>query len=85
MDTKRKVQVGAAAVIANGLLALSIMSPGTALANPCPLQSKCVCGDLAYCQSIAQPGCTATGGAFCTPSGGWCGSQGSKITICEYK
>jgi hypothetical protein len=67
METKRKLQFGAAAVIANGLLALTAMTPRTALANPCAEKILCSCQNLAYCQSIAAPGCTATSVQTCTP------------------
>jgi hypothetical protein len=60
METKRKVQFSAGAVIANGLLALSLMSPLPALANPCADYNQCGCINLAGCQVIAPPGCTAT-------------------------
>jgi hypothetical protein len=83
MESKRKLQLGAtAAVIANGLFALSL-APSPALATSCPEQAKCACGNLAYCQSIALPGCTAVGGQFCLNLPG-CGEV-SYITICEYQ
>lgn len=83
MEIERRVQFGAVSVIVNGLLALSIMSPGTAVANPCTLQVVCqrACETLTYCQAIAKPGCTATsvvcdhGGVICPPLVG---------TVCHY-
>ena len=63
MKTRRKIQFGAAAVIANSVLALGLMAPRSALATPC--QPKLFCGyqfctGLAFCQGVADPGCTAT-------------------------
>jgi hypothetical protein len=61
MKTVRKLQLGAVAVILNGLAAFTAMTPQAALANPCPVRGFCgLCPTLAYCQSIASPGCTAT-------------------------
>jgi hypothetical protein len=69
METKRKLQLSAAAVIANGLLALTAMSPRPALANPCSPNSSCdyvgtTCNTgaaIARCNAYhAAPGCTAT-------------------------
>lgn len=62
MDTTRKVQLSAAAVIANGVLALSLMSPPSALADSC--ESRVLCGVCSGnptqdCQNAA-PGCTVT-------------------------
>jgi hypothetical protein len=67
MEIKRKLQFGASAVIANAALALGIMSPIPAQANPCSPIVRCnvyLCGGagggLAGCQAVALPGCTAT-------------------------
>jgi hypothetical protein len=83
METRRKIQFGALAVVANGLLALTLLSPRPALANPCSNQNVCVgtCVTVAYCQSIAQPGCTATG-VFCT---GLPCSPVFETSVCEYQ
>jgi len=70
MDIRRKLQLGAAAVIANGLIALTVMAPKIAVANPCaeivragPIGG---CGNATLmCQSFALPGCTVTS-ATCT-------------------
>lgn len=83
MDIRRKIQFGAAAVIANGLLALTLMAPEAAHANPCSPQIFCACGGLSFCQAKAQPGCTATGGAFCKQGSGFC-MQPLSVTYCEY-
>jgi hypothetical protein len=83
MEMKRKIQVASAAVIANGLLALTALSPSVALANPCAIQQFChFCANLAYCQSHALPGCTATS-VTCTTVGG-CLPGPSEVTICHY-
>jgi hypothetical protein len=67
METKRKLQIGAAAVIANGLVALTVMSPRPALANPCSPKTVCgwpsaTCAANAHtvCVNNAPPGCTVT-------------------------
>ena len=84
METKRKLQVGATAVIANGLLALSLMTPRPAFANPCAAQIVCaVCQTLAYCQSIAKPGCTATS-VTCPTNQPICKPTGV-YTYCQYQ
>jgi hypothetical protein len=74
MKTNRKLQLGAAVVFANGLLALMTLAPRPALANPCAEITDCastfVCSNgLATCQHWAQSGCTAT--SF-TCTGGFC-------------
>jgi hypothetical protein len=66
MEIKRKVQFGAVAVIANGLLALSALDPGVALASSCPDLDVCLpfCnteGINMYCQGSTPPGCTFVG------------------------
>ena len=64
METKRKLHLGAMAVIASGLVALTTLAPRVAVANPCASQTRCGvgCGTnlLSFCQSIALSGCTAT-------------------------
>lgn len=66
MNAKRKIQLGAATVIANGLLALSLAAPNTALANPCSPwiksfpASACYVDPAVTCQLYAPPGCTVT-------------------------
>jgi hypothetical protein len=64
MQSKRKLQFIASAVILNGVLALTAMAPRVALANPCAPITAClpntgVCG-AALCAQLAQPGCTNT-------------------------
>lgn len=67
MQTTRKIQLGAVAVIANSLLALTVLGPRPAFANPCAPIQQCIPGNTctngnytALCQSLAQPGCTTT-------------------------
>lgn len=67
MDINRKIQLVAGAVVANGLLALTVMSPSLALANPCAPKQICTpsctippASNLKLCQNVAPPGCTAT-------------------------
>ena len=61
MKIQQRLQLGAAAVIANSLLALSIMSPRLAHAATCAPIGGCVHGcDAAqnYCASLTPTGCT---------------------------
>jgi hypothetical protein len=64
MKTHRKLQIGAAVVMANGLIALSAVSPTAAVANPCATYAACFVSCPAntaqFCQSIAPSGCTVT-------------------------
>jgi len=67
MRTNRKIQLGAAAVILNGVVALSGLYSEPALASGCsPLLSGCTTqlpqcpnGVQAFCEGL-QPGCTVT-------------------------
>jgi hypothetical protein len=65
VQLKRKVQVASLVVIANGMLALTALSPRVAQANPCTSSTTCgtaynCANGLSLCQELAQPGCTAT-------------------------
>ena len=86
MDIKRRLQVGAAAVIANSLLALIAMSPNTALANPCAPKTACLgaCGGqaTAFCNFNNPPGCTSTS-LTCTPGQG-CSVPHVFSVVCFY-
>lgn len=72
MDTCRKIQLSAAAVVANGLMALGTMSPNVAHANPCAPKYTATdagCGDVEIVcnfQAPPDPGCTFTSGT-CWP------------------
>ena len=79
MHIRRKLQWGAAAVIANGLLALTAMSPRPALASSCSSHDLLHCIDTcepSVCQPVA--GCTLT--VLCPNACGF-GRQG---TLCSY-
>jgi hypothetical protein len=71
ISIQRRIQLGAATVVATGLLALSLL-PTIALANPCSSFALCKsqCGtqsqDTAWCQAAAPAGCTVTSTA-CGP------------------
>jgi hypothetical protein len=75
MEHKRRIQFGAAAVIANGLLALSVVSPHHALAASCSPTvvcfpaALCAANGAGYCRDNTPAGCTFTsatcGGAGC--------------------
>jgi hypothetical protein len=75
MEIKRKVQLGALAVIANATLGLTMFYATPALANPCTEQFYCagLCpANLNTCNSIAPAGCTATSDQ-CLSAGTACG------------
>lgn len=61
MEAKRKIQFAAAAVLINGLIALSAFSPRIAQATSCsPFESCDFCpASLAVCNLYAPAGCTA--------------------------
>lgn len=66
MNIRRKIQLGAVAVTINAMAALIGMSPQPAAAAACSQPTWSACGicpmDVnAYCQALAQPGCTASG------------------------
>ena len=68
MGAIRKIQISATAVIINGVLALSGILPGPALANPCAtiyicwLTEHCPppSAQNTICQAHAPTGCTVT-------------------------
>jgi hypothetical protein len=75
MNINRKIQLAAAAVIANSALALGLMSPIPAFAAACA--PKIVCAPAAICITGGQigwcahlyPGCTVLTAACSTPCG----------------
>jgi len=77
MDTQRRLQLAAAAALANALLVLA-GSPGVALADACPIRTGGgACYGPAFCQAFAPPGCTFTH-LVCTPSQ-------PVVTVCYYE
>jgi hypothetical protein len=60
MNTQRKLQLGAAAVIANGIVALGTMAPVPAVAAACNSHALVYCHtcNLSLCQPVS--GCTLT-------------------------
>lgn len=60
METKRKLQLGAAAVIANGLLALAAMQPVPAIAGACDVYDTVFCSVNFTCPTVDH----------CTPRAG---------------
>jgi hypothetical protein len=79
MQTKRKIQLSAAAVIANGLLALTAMSPGPALAAGCADHDYVPgCGCPVTCATFS--GCTLTQKCLLQPP--VCASH--PFTFCTY-
>jgi len=83
MKTQRKLQLGAATVILNGLAALGGLIPQISQAQSCSEKALCGCPavTLADCQAAAPPGCTAIS-VTCTPLS--CGA-GVKFSICQYQ
>ena len=86
MVTTRKLQFGAAVVFANGLLALTVMAPRPALANPCAVRTGCVgaCGSQAtgFCNFNLPAGCTLT--SLTCNAGGGCGVPHPFFVTCHY-
>jgi hypothetical protein len=84
MNAKRKIQFGAAAVVANGLLALTALSPSTALANPCTDIGLCLatCATPSICNQVAPAGCHETSltcaGLHCLPGTGFV------LSVCHF-
>jgi hypothetical protein len=61
METKRRLQLGAALSIVNGLLALTVLSSGPALAATCGPLTFCIpacTGAVATCEANTPAGCT---------------------------
>ena len=79
MNAQRKLQLGAAAVIANGLLAITMFAPRSALAVTCSDVNSCLC-TISTCNRVAPPGCVATS-FTCTSS--FCGPAKPVVT-CHY-
>lgn len=90
MNPYRKIQMSAAAVIANGALALGLSSSSPALAttcNPhayCVLQGMCQVEAMAICTSEAPPGCTYSSSLCSYPSHSGC-SNNLYLLYCQYK
>jgi hypothetical protein len=82
MHLKRKLQLFAIAVTANGLLALGSMTPTPAMASTCGETFFCdVCG-IEGCQTMAPPGCTAVSG-ICYHNATFCFT--SIGSMCQYQ
>jgi hypothetical protein len=88
MDIQRKLQLGAAGVILNGILVLSALYPGiaeaacqTSLAG-CTLSTSCPLNPTAFCEAL-QPGCTVTQ-HFCEIAIGVCPYPPYYTYACSY-
>jgi hypothetical protein len=85
MDTKRKIQISASAVIANGILALAFITPSPSFAQSCANYFNCdttgVCPTFvrAFCLARA-PGCTLAVAQCVTNAG--CGAN--QLIECYY-
>lgn len=79
MEIKKKIQLGAATVMVNGVLALFALNPSAALATSC--------GPVQYCGTTAPPGmCFPSLISFCqsnTPSGCTYASTTCTTTNCQ--
>jgi hypothetical protein len=76
MNTYRKIQLSAAAVIANGALALGLLSPSPARATTCGQltlcstfsgEAQCLVEKASFCEAYTPAGCTYTS-SYCTPT-----------------
>jgi hypothetical protein len=87
MEIKRKLQLVSAAIIANGLLAFTVLSPRPALAASCSPIIRCGACSLLQCQVWAPPGCTAIGTTSCSPPSHLCQSNpdGDLLVKCAYQ
>lgn len=88
MNINRKIQLAAAAVIANGALALGLLSPSPASAGSCNPEVFCVsqttCGAYAeYCAYYLPPGCQLTDSACLYPQHDSCGDL--YPVLCNYQ
>jgi hypothetical protein len=83
MQVQRKVQLVAAAVLLNALVALSALTPRVAHATTCNPVSSCdFCPtSLATCNLYAPAGCTAT--SYTCVTGKLCG--GAPYGVCDYQ
>jgi hypothetical protein len=88
MNVNRKIQLTAAAVISNGVLALGLMSASPAFATTC--NSKIVCAptcdvdiEFAYCSQAAPPGCTFSS-AVCLNRNCVLGGFNAQQVLCRY-
>lgn len=88
MTAYRRIQIIAAAVIANGLLALTGMAPGSALASSC--NPKLFCEFISSCSAMAQSVCAQNAPPGCTVASTQCAAvapcfDGNKETLfCNY-
>jgi hypothetical protein len=72
MNTNRKIQLAAAAVIANGALALGLLSPSSARAAGCGVKYVCVTGTINFCIADTGAACVEATPPGCTISGQVC-------------
>jgi hypothetical protein len=79
MQAKRKIQLGSLVVIANGLLALSMLGSNVALASTCSGNDRVWCSCTVPCPQVS--GCTLTTGT-CFPGLAQC--EGLPAVVCEY-
>jgi hypothetical protein len=94
MNTNRKIQLSAAAVIVNGVLALGLLSPRPALAASCQY-TRCgvpaaICmsaSDRAMiCETYIPPGCTTYVSSGCEGAEPCVGTlQGGDEVVCIFK
>ena len=89
MQSIRKLQLTAAGVAANSLVALTLLAPNHALAATCNPTEFCVPTPIcenqgsagAYCETQLPPGCTFNGSVCLGES---CGTGALKL-VCEYE
>jgi hypothetical protein len=90
MNINRKIQLTAAAVIVNGVLALGLLSAGPAFATTCNPRVGCIAVQCAYLTPAAlaalctYPGCTYAS-ATCLNLNYPCDQQGDRTRVtCFY-
>jgi hypothetical protein len=90
MNINRKIQLVATAVIANGALALGLLSPTPAFATTCGPKVVCASSNdcangiqLADCYAATPPGCQVVAASSCYNYGS-CGLNTAEVE-CFYK
>jgi len=90
MNINRKFQLAALAVVANGALALGLLSPHPALAATCGGRSICVsqfsCQNqqTQACNSIKPPGCTLVSSVCTYPDHTLCFGNTYRV-LCNFQ
>ena len=87
MDIKRRIQLGAAAIVVNGIATVALMAPVPVIAGSCGPTSTCVptsycsVAGVSYCISHTPSGCTFVS-ATCADLAEC--NAGSISLVCQY-